>query len=273
MDVWIGTSGYSYPDWVGGFYPADVRPNGLLAFYARQFPLVELNFSFYRPPTAAMLARQAEQTPPGFQFVVKVPRTVSHEQRRDDLPGFRLAVEELRRRRKLLGVLAQLPQAAHNDAHNRARVATMADELAGLGLAVEFRHRSWADADVPPWLAELDVDLVSVDVPNLPGLFPSGLVSSGPNLYVRLHSRDSAKWYSSGGERYDYDYSDAEIGRWVSALGRSDGGRALLLYNNCQHGHAATNARRTRDLCERAPHLHVVEPFGAPRPVQRTLFE
>src|SRR5437660_8370865 len=112
MQVWIGTSGYSYPDWVGGFYPAGTRPHRMLAHYAGHFPLVELNFTFYRPPTPEVLARLAEQVPDGFQFVVKVPRSISHEEKPNDLPLFRRAVEELRRRGRLLGLLLQLPQSS-----------------------------------------------------------------------------------------------------------------------------------------------------------------
>src|SRR5689334_14212259 len=114
MHVWIGTSGYSYPDWVGGFYPAGTRPGKMLAYYSRVFPLVELNFTFYRPPTADMLARLAAQTPAGFRFLVKIPRTLSHEQSPRDLPGFRLAVAELERRGQLSGLLCQFPQATHH---------------------------------------------------------------------------------------------------------------------------------------------------------------
>jgi len=119
MQFWLGTSGYSYPDWVGGFYPPGTRPAGMLAHYVRHFPLVELNFTFYRLPTPAMLARLADQTPPGFQFVVKLPRTLSHDEDPRDLPPFRLAVEELRVRDRLLGLLGQLPQSTHDTERHR----------------------------------------------------------------------------------------------------------------------------------------------------------
>lgn len=78
MKVWIGTSGYSYPDWVGSFYPPGTRPNRMLAHYAQHFPLVELNFTFYRPPTPEMLAKLADRAPAGFQFLVKLPQSISH---------------------------------------------------------------------------------------------------------------------------------------------------------------------------------------------------
>src|SRR5262245_33382904 len=119
MDVWIGTSGYSYTDWVGDFYPAGTKSNRMLPYYSQHFPLVELNFTFYRAPTAAMLARIADLTPAGFQFLVKLPRSLSHEQRNDDLLTFRNAVKELQGREQLLGVLCQLPQSFHATRRNR----------------------------------------------------------------------------------------------------------------------------------------------------------
>ena len=114
MQVWIGTSGYSYSDWVGSFYPSGTRPQKMLAHYCRHFPLVELNFSYYRVPTASMLAKLAAQTPPGFQFIVKMPRSLSHEARTDELETFRQAVDELRKGNRLLGLLCQLPQSTHD---------------------------------------------------------------------------------------------------------------------------------------------------------------
>src|SRR5207245_659026 len=77
MYVWIGTSGYSYQDWVGDFYPNGTRPERMLPYYCRQFPLVELNFTFYKPPTRGMLLRLADKTQAGFQFLVKVPQAIS----------------------------------------------------------------------------------------------------------------------------------------------------------------------------------------------------
>jgi uncharacterized protein YecE (DUF72 family) len=278
MDIWIGTSGYSYPEWVGDFYPTGTKPRQMLAYYCHEFPLVELNFTYYRPPTPAMLARLAEQTPAGFQFLVKLPHSLSHEQSTEDLTGFRDAVHELRRRDRLLGLLCQLPQATHNKPGPRRWIERLGRELAGLGLAVEFRHRSWAEPEVAPWLAEQGVGLVSVDVPSLPGLYPRGLVRSTDTVYVRLHSRNAGQWYMADGARYDYDYSDAELDEWVGEVeeeARAGGlGRFLFLFNNCCGSLAPHNARRLRErLRERDPELRLIEPTGAAVPVQRTLFE
>lgn len=277
MQIWIGTSGYSYPDWVGSFYSAGTRPGRMLASYCRYFPLVELNFTFYRLPTAAMLSRLADQTPPGFQFVVKLPRTLSHDEDAHDLAPFRLAAEELRRRGQLMGLLCQLPQASHHMPKHRVWLERLAREFAGWPLAVEFRHRSWFRPDVPAWLREHGLDLVAVDVPNLPGLYPRSLVQSSSRVYIRFHSRNGSNWYRSDKERYDYDYSDEALTDWIDALGRTAArtNRVLLLFNNCQRSQAAANAQRMRELLARlAPEFEVVPPLAAPEPVrQRLLFE
>jgi uncharacterized protein YecE (DUF72 family) len=275
MQVWIGTSGYSYPDWVGPFYPPETRPNRMLAHYTRIFPLVELNFTFYRLPAVGQLARLGEQTPAGFQFLVKLPRTISHERRLDELLPFRRAVEELQQRGRLLGLLCQLPQSCHHDRAALGLLDTLAKELGSHGLAVEFRHHSWARPDVTAWLAERPLDLVAVDVPELPGLYPRGLVQSGPRLYIRFHSRSAANWYGSDKDRYDYDYSDAELMEWAERLQRAElpSVRAVLLFNNCQRSQAAQNARRMQQLLA-GRGLELVEPFGTPPDVeQRLLFE
>jgi uncharacterized protein YecE (DUF72 family) len=278
MQVWIGTSGYSYPDWVGPFYPPGTRSGQLLAHYCQHFPLVELNFTFYRLPAATQLSRLAAQTPDGFQFVVKLPRTLSHEEKSGDLIAFRQAVDELRSRNRLLGLLCQLPQASHNVPARRAWLETLGEAFTGYGLAVEFRHYSWFHREVTAWLGEHNLDLVAVDVPDLPGLYPRGLVQSTPRLYVRFHSRIAKNWYRSDKDRYDYDYADQALNEWIVALNqnqnRSD--RVLLLFNNCQRSQAAANAQRMRQLLSRmGAGMEVVEPFAAAQAgsQQRLLFE
>jgi uncharacterized protein YecE (DUF72 family) len=276
MNIWVGTSGYSYHDWIGPFYPKGTRPNQMLGTYARHFPLVELNFTFYRPPTPEMLAKLADPAPAGFQFIVKVPRSISHEERPTDLPIFRRAVEELRQRDCLLGLLCQLPQANHFGRRRLDWLDWLGGELRDYRLAVEFRHRSWARPDVHGWLAERGMTLVAVDAPALPQLYPTGLVQSTNRIYVRLHSRNAGNWYKSDRERYDYEYDDAALAEWVEEVLRAAGQTqdALLLFNNCHHGHAPANARRIMTLFESAG-ATVVAPFAeaAPAPVQRGLFD
>jgi uncharacterized protein YecE (DUF72 family) len=276
MQAWIGTSGYSYPDWVGGFYPVGTRPPKMLSFYCRHFPVVELNFTFYRLPAPAMLARLADQTPEGFQFLVKLPRTLSHDESPQDISAFRTAVHELSTRSRLLGLLCQFPQATHDLPVHRSWIERLAHEFNDSGLAVEFRHRSWHHAELAPWLSELKLDLVAVDVPDLPGLFPRGMVKSGKSIYVRFHSRIAKNWYLSDKDRYDFNYDDQALGEWIDALKifGQDVDKVFLLFNNCQRSQAAANAQRMKELlAARAPEVETVLPFAAAAPRQQLLFE
>ena len=275
MQIWLGTSGYSYPDWVGKFYPPGTSRGRMLSYYCRQFPIVELNFTFYRPPTPEMLIKIAEHTPSDFQFVVKLPRSLSHEQKTDDLPLFRESAEALRSRGQLKGLLCQLPQRTHYAPQNLAWIERLSSDLGSFSLAVEFRHRSWFDLEVTRWLADRKLDVVSVDAPELPDLFPSGPVRSGPNLYVRFHSRNRRNWYQSDKERYDYRFSDNELLEWIDHLrdNAADSEKALVLFNNCHNGSAAVNAVRMKELfASAAPELKLVEP-PADRGEQGLLFE
>jgi uncharacterized protein YecE (DUF72 family) len=276
VQVWIGTAGYSYPGWQGGFYPDNLKADRRLAYYSRFFPAVEFNSSFYRPPTPDQLLRLAGQTPPGFRFVVKLPRSVSHEQRPDELVAFREGVEPLRAAGRLLGTLCQFPESTRNDRMNRLWVERIGRGLAGLNLTVEFRHRSWAKPDVPTGLSGQGIDLASVDVPDMPQLFPRGLVRTGRRVYIRLHSRVAENWYAGDGIRYNFDYSDAALLGWAEALRevapKID--QAVLFFNNCHSTQAVTNAQRMRVLlAELAPEVEVVAPFAGPPPRQLSLFD
>src|SRR5437867_3918272 len=102
---WIGTSGFSYRDWVGPIYPPRTRPAEMLELYASKFSIVELNFTFYRMPSAGLFERMVERTPRGFQFLVKIYADVTHARRLDCISQFCEALAPLRDRGRLAGVL------------------------------------------------------------------------------------------------------------------------------------------------------------------------
>jgi uncharacterized protein YecE (DUF72 family) len=276
MQLWIGTSGYSYGEWVGDFYPPGTSSAAMLGYYATRFPLVELNFTYYRVPTRLDLDRIAARVPVGFQFLVKLHQALSHEQDLSGAAAFRDAVQGLQERGQLLGLLCQYPQRFHQTDENRQHVERLAKEFSRHTLAVEFRHNSWHRADVPHWLCESGLHFVSVDAPAIPALYPTGLVQSSRLIYVRLHSRRASSWYASDHDRYDYSYSDPELLEWLKALrtAREQADRALVLFNNCRRAQAAANAERFEQLlAELAPELEVVRPFGTPPVEQRSLFQ
>ncbi len=134
----IGTSGYSFADWVGTVYPPGTRPGGFLPFYAKLFDAVEINATYYRTPSPQTFARMVEKTPEGFTFVVKVPRAMTHELASFDreLEPFQRAIEPLAAAGRLGGLLAQFPYAfVPNDA-SRRHLERLARELGpGAGTA------------------------------------------------------------------------------------------------------------------------------------------
>lgn len=275
MDVHIGTAGYSYPAWVGPFYPPGTKSAALLPEYARHFAAVEINNTFYRPPTVEQVARMAGRVPPGFGFTLKVPRSASHDRSPADLPAFKLAADRLAELGQLLGLLVQVAESYHDTPANRGWLADVAAALRPHRLAAEFRHRSWDGPVLPDWTAAAGLDVVSVSVPAIPSLFPPGLRVTNRRVYARLHSQNAANWYAGGPARYDFDYPDAVIRKWAAALAdvaaRGEADAALVFFNNCVSVQAVENAKKfAMILAETAPAVRVMPP---PPPTQATLFE
>ena len=79
--IWIGTSGYNYPEWKGSFYPADLATAKMLPYYAARFPTVEINYTFYRMPNEKLASGWAAQTPSPYKLTLKAPRRITHDSR------------------------------------------------------------------------------------------------------------------------------------------------------------------------------------------------
>jgi uncharacterized protein YecE (DUF72 family) len=270
MNVRIGTAGYAYRGWVGSFYPPGLRPQELLAYYARQFPAVEINSSFYGVPTAANAERMARRTPEGFGFTLKVPKSASHGRSTDDLPAFRLAVDRIAAAGKLLGLVFQVPESFRDTPRNRAWLAFVGALLQPHRVAVEFRHRSWERPGLDEWMEQLGLDLVSVAVPEIASLFPNGLRIANRRVYVRMHSLISENWYGGGSGRYNFSFPDDVLRDWAgtlqSAAERGLADEGLVFFNNDGGGQAVANARRLGEILkEVAPAVRVVEPPLVPK--------
>jgi uncharacterized protein YecE (DUF72 family) len=254
----VGTSGYSYAEWVSaGFYPPATRSGQMLPLYAQAFPITELNFTWYQMPKAAAIERLRQLAPPGFRFAAKLTRTLTHEvdpnQWRGQVSRYRDGMAPLIQARQLTSVLLQFPPSFSRAPKNRHYLAALLDELAGLPLAVEFRHASWATDRVFDELERRRTTLVTVDEPDLPGLFPQLDVVTHPALfYVRLHGRNARGWRSGNMQmQFDYDYSDAELQEWTEKIivpmaRRADSG--VIFFNNHVRAQAPRNARRLISL-------------------------
>lgn len=249
----VGTSGYSFADWIGPFYPPGTPSGRFLGFYARHFDVVEVNATYYRIPAPGMFERMAAKTPPGFRFVVKLNGAMTHEGSRD--PGlyrtFVDLLEPLKDAGKYDGLLAQFPGGFRGTAANRDHLEAMRGLLGDEPLFVEFRHDSWLAPDLEPWLRARRLGYCTVDEPKLPGLLPPVTMVTTDDAYVRFHGRNDKTWWGRGeGDRYDYDYSKAELTEWlerVRALA-DQARRTYLFFNNCHAGQAARNARLMQEL-------------------------
>lgn len=246
----VGTSGYSFADWVGTFYPPGTRQGDMLRFYVQHFQTVELNFTFYRMPSASTLERMARVAPPGFDFWVKANQQLTHRRDRSGCAEFLDNLQPLRAAGKLAGVLLQFPQSFHRTVANRKYLASALAEMESAPLAVEFRHRTWGHPSTLEGLRDRNVTLAVPDAPDLPDLYHSPPAATTRTGYFRLHSRDASKWYAGAAERYDYSYSEPELnavaGNWAELADQVD--RVYAFFNNCHRGQAAENAEAFRRI-------------------------
>lgn len=198
--VVLGTSGWSFPDWVGPFYPPGTERGNMLDLYVREFSAVEVNSTYYRIPHWRTFEAIEKKTPPGFEFVVKAHHDVTHLQSRDPqlYRDFERSIRPLRETGKLTGILAQFPYAFRRTPDNEEFLRALPDLLEGdAPLFVEFRHRSWVRDEVFAALERERLGYVSVDEPDLPGLVPPIARTTGAVAYVRFHGRNREAWWGA----------------------------------------------------------------------------
>ncbi|MGD9224408.1 MAG: DUF72 domain-containing protein [Desulfobacteraceae bacterium] len=250
----IGTSGYSYPEWIdAGFYLPSTPAREMLTQYAKTFSVTELNYTWYQMPKAPTMERMVLKAPPGFDFAAKLTRNMTHEIDptgwRSHTARFREGIAPLVQARRLLAILIQLPPSFDRQRSHRLYLSRLLDTLEGLPLAVEFRHRSWATDRVFAELERRRATLVAVDVPQLPYLFPSLDAVTNPELiYIRFHGRNTRGWRSGNMQKqFDYDYSAGELQKWSSGTIPTMAEQAhsgLIFFNNHVRAQAPQNAKK-----------------------------
>ena len=200
--LWTGTSGFSYKEWKGSFYPEKLPANRMLEYYSRRLRSVEINNTFYRLPRAEMLEKWASQVPEDFSFVLKASRRITHMARLKDAGDpleylTRTAVGALGDR--LGPILFQLPP------YLRVDVARLTDFLAivpeDVRAAFEFRHESWFVDDVYQALADHGAALVTADT----GEGEAPVVETASFGYARLRRPG---------------YGEADLADWAATLCR-----------------------------------------------------
>jgi uncharacterized protein YecE (DUF72 family) len=245
--IHIGTSGFSYKDWVGPVYPEKMPAKDWLSFYASQFSTVELNVTFYRLPSTRNIDAWLRKTPDDFQFSVKAFRGLTHEREAPDFPAFADSIRPLAEAGKLACVLAQFPNSFHPIPENKEYLKRLHTGLEKFPLVVEFRHIAWARPETFDLLRKLFMGYCCIDEPQLRGLMPPAAEATSPVGYIRFHGRNAAHWYTheDPAERYDYLYSAEELEGWLPKIRQveKDTEETYVYFNNHPHGHGVAGAR------------------------------
>jgi uncharacterized protein YecE (DUF72 family) len=232
MSLYVGTSGYSYKEWKGTFYPEDLPEKQMLRFYGERFRSVEINNTFYRMPKASVLEAWAEEVPAKFSFVLKAPQRITHIQRLKDAGdsvSYLLDVAGVLKER-LGPLLFQLPPNMKKDASRLREFLALLPP--NRRVALEFRHESWFDEEVFGLLRDRQAALCiaeaedGVEVP---------FVSTADWGYLRLRRPD---------------YGDPELKEWVEKVRRPAWRDAFVFFKHEEEGKGPQMAKRFLELAE-----------------------
>lgn len=287
MQLIVGACGYDYPEWVGEgrFYPAGLARSrqDWLTYYASQFSIAELNFTYYGETSPAHMEQMLKRIDPSrkiyllegdfapradFSFVVKAYAALTHHIEpdwRDQARKFRADIRPLSESGKLLGVLAQFPSSAHYGPELVDYVWELAQELQPLRLIAEFRQLPWYASEVRGALAERGIIVAGVDAPHeakLPSVLGDyadlqpdsvsdslGLDLASPFTYIRMHGRREGSWWSGdAASRYEYHYVDGKLTRLAQKLLQADSDRIYVCFNNHRFAEAPRNAVRLQEI-------------------------
>jgi uncharacterized protein YecE (DUF72 family) len=207
---------------VGNYYPAGIRRQDWLKFYAREFNTLELNSSYYAIPSLSVVKSLIARTGDEFQFAVKLHQSITHERKEaaNSFLAFNRMLEPFVESGKLGCVLAQFPFSFHYNKQNQEYIETVKSKFENIPLVAEFRNAYWIKPEVFDWLRGLNLGFCCVDEPHLPNLIPPVAEATSNIAYIRFHGRNAAKWwhYQEAYERYDYTYSKEELQEWVPKI-------------------------------------------------------
>lgn len=260
-DIFIGTSGYDYPEWKGVFYPPEIKRKDFLAYYSTVFNTLELNNTFYSMPTVERFEKLVERTDNRLRFSIKANRLLTHEISRDwkNVAGdFKNCVNLLYSKQLVDAVLFQFPQSFHYTAENRIYLSELIKSFYPFPVVIEFRHKEWIRESVFAGLEERHASIAFCDMPQLKYL-PDGNACKTPFVgdvaYIRLHGRNADAWYANLNEetanqpanpsaRYDYNYSDFELQSFIPIIktAKQEGKKVVVYFNNHPKGNGAKNA-------------------------------
>ena len=233
--VYVGTSGFYYPHWIGAFYPEGLAKTHWLEYFVQHFKTVEMNSTFYHLPKAKTIEHWVQRSPDNFLFSFKAWRVITHYKKlkdiKDDLYLFLQLIKPIRQ--KTAAILFQLPPSLHKDTTLLESFLQLLPP--GYRFAIEFRHDSWYDDEIIEMLRRYRVALCLHDFGQKKPL----LVATGDFVYIRLHG-------PSG--HYQGSYNDESLQEWAESIkGFTKNGKETYVYfNNDMHGYAVRDAKRLK---------------------------
>lgn len=240
-NILLGTSGWSYKEWVGPFYDS---AQGMLRTYTRVFQTAEIDSTFYAYPSKGLVFGWKMHTPANFIFTAKLPKVITHEKKLDlsqgadaDLARFVDAMSPLAISGKLGCLLIQLPPTYGFDPNGLEAFLKVLPH--NVRFAVEFRNLSWVREETWPLLERYRVAYVNVDEPLLP---PETHLTTDFS-YFRWHGRGKRVWF-------DYRYSRDELEPWIPKVVQASEkvGRVYGFFNNHYHGYAVENCLQVMEM-------------------------
>lgn len=238
--IWIGTSGWTYDDWRGPFYPRDVAKKDWLPWYATQFVTTEINGSFYRTPALDTVRQWRDSTPAEFIFAWKASKYITHWKRLGKTSPSSIKLMNTRLRalgRKLGPILFQLPPNFEADPDRLKAFLKMLSKRHRY--VFEFRHESWYGAEILAVLKAYNAALCLSDHHQAPAPW----VATARHVYIRGHGP---------GGRYKDRYPEKSLKTWAAAIRRWRRGRreVFVYFDNDQKSAAPHDAQRLRSLLD-----------------------
>ncbi|HOX39642.1 MAG TPA: DUF72 domain-containing protein [Candidatus Brocadiia bacterium] len=290
-NLFLGTSGWSYPDWQGVVYPKRIRGTDQLAYLSEYLDCVEINTSFYHPLNPAYAERwiAAVAGRPRFQFAAKLWQGFTHNRESGWTPGdVRRAKEGLKillDAGRLSALLMQFPWSFRPTPENLDYLDSLLGEFGEFPLVAEVRNAAWDCEDADDFFRARGIGLCAVDQPAMKGNLALKPKVTSPVAYFRLHGRNAKTWFNdaAGGDsgsdtgrhaRYDYLYGEDELreiaGKVLEAMERA--GRTFLFANNHPKGKALGNVIQIKAMLEgglvRVPDA-MLEAFPQLRPLAK----
>jgi len=249
VKIYVGIAGWSYPDWNGIVY-TNTRIDQL-KYVSKFVDCIEVNSTFYRPPTGKNSKSWLDRTKakPDFFFTAKLHRDFTHEGRIDTetVKQFHVGFAPLLEAGKLKYLLVQFRYDFADFKQNRQRLSEIVKHFAdAFSLVVEVRHKSWQGQDALNFLQELGVTVCNLDYPTSSKSFDMQLCTIGKYGYFRMHGRNEEKWFSKAGrdETYDYYYNNNELNQIKQRVDKlADAFESLtIIANNHYRGAELANA-------------------------------